>query len=65
MRYLSRSPTPVDFGVELSGEALEMLGEMGGSRRRLRTACVRSEGDASEGFDDLADEEFGEFFDRT
>lgn len=29
MRYMSRSPKPVDFEVKLSSEAPEMLGAMG------------------------------------
>jgi hypothetical protein len=61
MRYMSRSPTPVDFEAELSGGPPESLGEIGEPRRRVRIFGARSAGDASERYEGLADEGFEEY----
>lgn len=72
MRYYSRSPSPIDFKLELSMEAPVMSREIIKPRRRLRASSTRSGGDGldaddavvCEEFDDLTDEGFGEFLDR-
>jgi uncharacterized coiled-coil DUF342 family protein len=62
MRYMSRSPTPVDFEAELSGDRPHSLGGIGEPRRRVRIVGARSAGDASDRYEGLADEGCEEIF---